>query len=249
MSNTLPEGCTVVEVRSLELDLVPELGWPAVFASLDLSEQAKAGQFSNQTDRRAYAAAHALLRHLLSQMCERPAYEWQFATSENGKPELAGTEGPRDLRFNLSHTRGMVLACAAFGVEVGADVEAVGPDRLHLHIADRFFAPAEADWLRAGGNASIVGERFAVLWTLKEAFLKAFGTGLSQPLDSFVFQSVNPIRLWFADPAMGDPKQWQFWQLAHDSFRLAVAFGASAENSVLVRHISTHVTESGEFSP
>ena len=56
-------------------------------------------------------------------------------------------------------------------------------------------------------------QRFLELWTLKEAYLKARGLGISVPLRGFQFQLSDsvPPRIRF-DPALlcDDPESWQF---------------------------------------
>ena len=54
-------------------------------------------------------------------------------------------------------------------------------------LAQRFFAAAECEYLR-GLPPSLLREAFFRIWTLKEAYIKAEGKGLSIPLDSFHFQ-------------------------------------------------------------
>ena len=92
-----------------------------------------------------------------------------------GKPEWE-IEG---LYFNLSHS-GRMAACVIADRPVGLDVQERGPCREAL--ARRFFAPAEQAELAAATDRD---GAFVRLWTMKEAWLKASGAGLSVPLGSF----------------------------------------------------------------
>src|SRR3546814_6085223 len=67
-------------------------------------------------------------------------------------------------------------------------------------IARRFFAPAEAAAL-AGFPPPLHAEAFFAIWTRKEALLKAFGGGLSLPLDGFCVSADprQPARLLTLD--------------------------------------------------
>ena len=179
---------------------------------LDAEERDRADRFAFAADRTIYMAAHALLRWMLSEATGLPAARWRFVTGPFGKPELAEPLPGTRLRFNLSHTRGLA-ACALALHDVGVDVER--SDRtVDLSLADHYFAPEEQRLLKAAPS----GERrrlFFQLWTLKEAFIKATGEGLSRPLDSFAF-SLAPVRIAFADGdrrAGGEvARDWQFWE-------------------------------------
>jgi 4'-phosphopantetheinyl transferase len=92
---------------------------------------------------------------------------------------------------------------------VGVDVEKVG--RAPLAVAGRYFSAAEAQQLRALPPEA-QARRFVRLWTLKEAYLKAIGSGLAGGLGrmSFIFDSTGVFRFERADDA--DAAHWQFRQ-------------------------------------
>ena len=122
------------------------------------------------------------------------------------------------LRFNLSHCAGMVVCAFAYGREVGIDSEDVYARRRITSIAKRFFTPAEtAALLSLPEEAHAL--TFSRLWTLKEAYVKARGLGISAiGLDNFEFQHVEslsherPTRRLAADLSKaGDAaSSWQF---------------------------------------
>jgi len=77
---------------------------------------------------------------------------------------------------SLSHGGGWIAVAAHRHGRVGVDVEAVrevGPA-----LARRCLSPAELNWLDRAADAPDRRERFLRLWTAKEAYLKAIGTGL-----------------------------------------------------------------------
>lgn len=92
--------------------------------------------------------------------------------------------GAERVRFNLSHTRGLVGCALTLDSAVGFDVEHSGGRGASLELAQRFFAPPEIAALE-GLEAEALRSRFYETWTLKEAYLKARGLGLSLPLDGF----------------------------------------------------------------
>jgi 4'-phosphopantetheinyl transferase len=146
--------------------------------------------------------------------------DWRFATGEFGKPYLADPPVGRDVRFNLSHSRSRVAVALALGAEVGVDVEALDrAERFDSGIADAYFAPDEAAALRAIDDEALRREQFLRLWTLKEAWIKATGRGLSQPLDAF---SIDPDRLSIRSQYL-PTAQWYLAQWRVEECQLAVA--------------------------
>jgi 4'-phosphopantetheinyl transferase len=184
-------------------------------------ERERCERFHFERDRRDFAVAHALLRRTLSRYDDRAPPEWTFAATGQGKPFIADPSSP--LRFSLSHTRGLVACAVAVSAEVGIDVEPVDTARAHRDVAARYFARAENAGLDAR-PAEEYAARFAEIWTLKEAYVKALGSGLSHPLDtlSFSFEGDRGIRF----EALGDaaPAHWRFaLGVPTLAYRLAVA--------------------------
>jgi len=175
---------------------------------LDEEERERAGRFWLQSDRREFIAAHALVRTMLTYYGNQPAAAWRFSTDEYGKPEIASYSGHSELRFNLAHTRGLVAAAVTSHGRVGIDVEKIDRAKSDFAVAEEFFAPAELGLLRQVPDADWPIWFFR-LWTLKEAYIKAIGTGISTPLQSFAF-AFDPIRISFASSATGQTKDWHF---------------------------------------
>lgn len=190
---------------------------------LDEQERAAAASIRSVPHRNDFIAAHFLLRRVLEDSLGIPCKRWSFAATEMGRPVVASPAVMSRLRISLSHTRGLVAVGIARGYEVGVDVERTSTDPARLDISDRFFAPAEAAYLR-GLDPHLALNDFTVLWTLKEAFAKAIGKGLSQAFRSFSFALFEQPSITFFDPALGDPTLWRFWRRAHGRFHLALAY-------------------------
>jgi len=185
------EEAAVAREGSVMVRLLPtneiEDGDAALAARLAGDEAARASKFHHAADRKAYVGAHALLRTLLSQAMpgEAPPRAWRFAEGPRGKPHLDPAQA-RDVRFNLSHCRGMVAVAIAQGAEVGVDVEAIERhDFDEDAIAASHFCAAERARLARIADAASRKHAFLALWTAKEALIKALGDGLSMPLDGF----------------------------------------------------------------
>ena len=93
----------------------------------------------------------------------------------NGKPYFAYSGAPC---FSLSHS-GSVWGCAFSTDPIGFDVERARP-REWTAIAERFFHPAERDFVLARGE-----EAFFLLWTAKESYVKYLGTGIDETFSAF----------------------------------------------------------------
>jgi 4'-phosphopantetheinyl transferase len=195
---------------------------------LDREEIARAGRYRFSADRDVYTAAHALLRCMLSEATGLSTKVWRYVVGEFGKPELAADLAGSSLRFNISHTNGMV-ACALARDEVGVDIERL-QRRIDISLAQHFFAPEEVRLLNSVPPDQQV-EAFIRLWSLKEAFIKATGEGLQRPLDSFSF-SLDPVHITFHyqrnnRSSYENEAKWQFWEWRPaNEFAVALAIRA-----------------------
>jgi hypothetical protein len=134
-----------------------------------------------------------------------------FAAGAHGKPQARLDGRCADVAFNLSHTDGMVGVAVAMapGLALGFDLEPLARC-VPLAVARRYFTASEVAWLD-GLPVPARTEGFLRLWTLKEAFIKATGKGLTQDLSSFWF-SVDPAVVSFA-PDLGEAaREWSFAQ-------------------------------------
>jgi 4'-phosphopantetheinyl transferase len=204
------------------------------YALLNSEEREKQRRFHFEKHRRQYLVSHALVRRCLSRYAPVPPEAWSFTLNDYGRPEVAGQGSPR-LRFNLTHTDGMAICAVALEADVGVDVEDTQRIGQTVEIADRFFAPAEAAALRAL-PVERQRERFFEFWTLKEAYIKARGMGLSLPLEQFAFtlESGLPPRVAFDPRLQDEPEAWQFFQLKpSERHQAALAVRRSGNRSVV----------------
>lgn len=151
---------------------------------LSMEEVQRCGKFMQERDQSLYLTAHAMLRRVLSSYENRRATEWQFVTGQYGKPELVAAQADSGLQFNLSHTPGKVACAVCRDVPIGVDVESLERNMNLLALAERYFSQQETEALQALPTAQ-QKQRFIQYWTLKEAYIKAIGGGMSIPLDSF----------------------------------------------------------------
>ena len=145
-------------------------------------EHARAFRFVFAIDRDRFVSSQGFLRVILGRYLDQPPSAIQFRREREGKPRL---RDPRaHLRFNLSHSHGLAVYAFAQSRELGVDIEAIRSDVARDEIAARFFSAKELAELRSlPPNEQDAG--FFFCWTRKEAYVKARGSGLGIPLDSF----------------------------------------------------------------
>ncbi|MFQ5767940.1 MAG: 4'-phosphopantetheinyl transferase family protein, partial [Acidobacteriota bacterium] len=175
-------------------------------ALLSAGERERAGRFVSSRVREAFILAHGALRLILSRYLGVAPGDLRFGALENGKPVLAGRDGPGSLEFNLSHTDGCALLAVASDRSVGLDVERIRGRLDPLDLARRFFAPGETKQLRILKPGGERRQAFFRCWTLKEAYLKLKGEGLPSGLHRFEveFPPGGPLALLRTDLA-GEP--------------------------------------------
>ncbi|MFG1710510.1 4'-phosphopantetheinyl transferase family protein [Nonomuraea sp. M3C6] len=187
-----------MKVWRVHLDRPERPGW---WRCLSGAERERALALAGPLDRRRYVAAHAALRTVLGRACGVPAGRLRLTVDDAGRPRL--DEGRPD--FNLSHSDAWALvAVAPPGMRVGVDVERVRADLDHLGLARRLYQPEEtARLLAAGPDEGLAG--YFRLWTAKEAFIKATGTGLAGLSDVLIREgSATSVR----SRSLSGPVRW-----------------------------------------
>lgn len=206
-------------------------------------ERVAADRFRVASARHQHVIGRAMARTLLSHGCCEPR-EIGFRLLDHGKPIV---DQPRHARraFNVAHTKGLVL-CGIGPADpwLGVDVEWIDR-RTNPELAQRYFAESEIKQLQTASNEAEHRELFLKFWTLKEAFIKAIGTGLYTPLDQFAFEGIRSPepRLTVADPELLRGRRWRFLSFEpREGFIAAVAVGddriepvPSAHDSISVR--------------
>jgi 4'-phosphopantetheinyl transferase len=200
-----------IEICYILTGVAGEDAYARLFPRLTPLEQARALQFLLLKDRLAFSAGRLLIRKLLSQYGTEPPGGWSLVENAYGKPAIAPKSGSEDIRFNISHSTGVVVAALARERDIGVDVElVVYEEGDYLDLARTQFTATEFKLLEAlhGRQRS---EAFFSLWTLKESYAKARGIGLSLSMSDFAF-SLDPPSISFASQGSEKPDHWFFWQ-------------------------------------
>lgn len=189
-------------------------------------------------DRHEYLVTRALARWTLSRHFDVDPGAWIFREGEHGKPSIAAPECGQTIHFNLSNTAGLVVCFVSGDCEVGVDAEDARREVEVLDLARRFFAPSEFRELETLPPER-QSDRFFQYWTLKEAFLKAQGVGLSAPLSEFgfFFNEGGTPKIQFTGHRWGDPMHWQFKELRPTpNHRVATALYAETQRLPIHSH-------------
>jgi 4'-phosphopantetheinyl transferase len=188
---------------------------------LSEDERAQWQTFRFDRHRREYLTTRALVRTALSQYHPLTPEAWRFQTNPYGKPAVDPDCG---LRFNLSNSPGLVVCLIAQGADVGVDAEPIEHAEKVAELAPEVLSPLELAQLEALRGPEKLDRALSV-WTLKEAYVKARGVGLSLPLNkfSFLFGGVEGVRLEL-DPCLGtEPgSRWRFCLVEHAGHRIAL---------------------------
>jgi len=202
-------------------------------ALLSHEERSRSGRYSLLNHRRDYVAAHALLRSSLSRYSDVAPQAWTFESDRRGKPALTQHRGA--FQFNLSHASGIVGCAIAKDAAVGIDVERTDIAFDCLPIASQYFSDEEAAQLNRCAPPERAS-RFIELWTLREAYLKATGQGLSVDPGALQFDlGGKRIRLRHAGArqerdtsSTAEARGWHFASFTvAPCFRISVAVGCA----------------------
>jgi 4'-phosphopantetheinyl transferase len=174
---------------------VPPADGGALADLLDAHERSRLSRFRREADRARYLAAHALTRLALAAAVGHSAADLRFDRTcrcgeQHGKPTLPGGPG-----FSLTHAGGLVGVAVHPHGPVGLDVE-----------QERELSDLPALAAHACSPAETVPDpaTFFVLWTRKEALLKATGAGLSSPMAAITL-GPSGVADWAGDGAPAEP--------------------------------------------
>jgi 4'-phosphopantetheinyl transferase len=201
-------------------------------------EHARWRRFLVQHAQLQHLVARALIRTTLSRYFDLPPQSWQFAANRYGRPHVTEPRQFRPVRFNLSHTSGLVVCAVAKARAIGIDVENVRRATEFADLAPRVFSPIELSTFRKTAP-EMQREVFFSFWTLKEAYIKARGMGLSLALDGFSFDLAGPSpRVHFTERCPDDSERWQFRQYAPTAdHRMAIAVAGVKDPAVRQRWV------------
>ena len=208
----------VAALRSMDSDIQLRAVWltaddgctRACRALLSREERDRADRFAYDHLRNQYQIARAALRLFAADYVGCPTDDLQLRLGRRGKPEFKVRS---EIRFNLAHSRTLALYAFVRGCEIGIDVEEIRPRFDLEEVAKLYFCEAEIAELSSLPTGEDRLKAFFCCWTRKEAYVKAVGEGLFQPLDKFQV-SLSPAPARFVHIGF-DIQEAEAWQLHH----------------------------------
>lgn len=250
--SALPQASTPiqgVDLWLLDLTKIAETDGEKFAAQLVQSDIERAQQFKK--NQHHFLATRALLRSVFAHYTGIPARKLMFDRTTDGKPFLINpfltdclsTNNPQPLYFNLTHSGNFAALAVTQRGEVGLDIESPRK-RSYVNIVERYFHADEVQLLRDCAEAERE-KLFYQLWTLKEAFFKALGTGISTGLDkaSFSFHDAS-INASFSPDLNQHTAHWQFYQ-EFISPKVVVALAVASQTPIQTQWFDGNAMLSG----
>ena len=214
--------CVVVYYVDLKVD---NTSYRTALNWLDDSEQKRLPEFRTIELRRQFALCRATLRSRLCHFLNCENQNLAFGFGQFGKPfaTVAGVAVP--LEISITHSGSCGLIAISENARVGIDAEIRTLDYDWDGISRRVFRPNERHALGALSEIDRI-DRFFDFWTIKEALIKALGTGFS--LDPIQFQIPQAMldgakSATFQFPNDSD-RFWQLQNIGSDVFAACLAY-------------------------
>ncbi len=192
----------------------------AAIELLPYHRKAKIRNIKNSSGKFLCAGAWLLLEKALKSF---PSYggDGVFNKTSKGKPFFQNYES---LHFSLSHS-GNIALCAVSDKKIGADIQLMGD--FSDGICKKYFFKNETDYVLSASSLDEKTERFFRIWTLKEAFSKMTGDGLSgfkkfsiRPGNEVIAEGENLPEAFFKEFSIDDYKIAICTQGVDDDFEI-----------------------------
>ena len=205
---------------------LPEQDIERALNILSSDELERARRFHFDRHRHRYIAGRGQMRHILASYVHTLPGKLHFVYNRSGKPFLDRDRHSPAPHFNLSHSHDLACLAVSSACQPGIDIEQIRP--IEPELSRYFFSHREHSALnRLQGDKRL--QAFYRLWTLKEAFVKAHGAGLSIPPEQIDLQFGSP-QFPCLSPSFAQEDEQAAWQFL--SFTPKPGFaGALATNS------------------
>jgi len=156
--------------------------FPAVSAGysfLSSEEKMVAGRFRLEGDRNRFVIGRQALRIIVSRYLSVKLMDISVVAEPGTKPQISCPA--TGIYFNISHSGEWVIIALSLD-ETGVDVEKINPEFDFFNLLEDHFKEAEQFFINDSADPV---SAFYLLWTRKEALMKAWGTGLQDHMKQF----------------------------------------------------------------
>ena len=174
--------------------------WLSALPSIQSEELSRINAFVFKNDTKLALIGRLLMRSCAQKYLKSVDYkDIRFGRTESGKPFIAEPL-ITDIDINISHSGDYCVVAADNSSKVGVDVMKIEysgqtndrPLNDFFRLMNKQFSKTEWVFINFGSNDWQKLSRFIRLWTLKESYVKAVGTGISSPLNQISFQCLTP---------------------------------------------------------
>lgn len=156
------------------LSLRPRYAELGEFLSGD--EIKRAARIKSEPDKETYVISHAIMRLILAGYTNSDPAEISFVYNSYNKPRLPGNP----VFFNLTHSKDAFAIAVSRQNYVGIDLEEIDYSLEIRSVVRSYFSGNEQKHIFQSEHGTF--DRFFLLWTRKEALLKALGAGIVDDL-------------------------------------------------------------------
>lgn len=180
---------------------------------LTAEEKHKEQHFYFKRDRISYLLTRVLIRTTLSRYIPIAPKDWHFEPDRYGRPRAVNSHKLlHKLSFNISHTDGLIVLAVTVDRAVGIDAEYLHRT-ISTNVLESYFSTHETNMLHKLPS-SMRRIHCLDLWTFKESYIKARGTGLSMPLNKFSINLTNSNEAPISFDGIDDlPDRWAFYRI------------------------------------
>ncbi len=143
-------------------------------------ELEKMNQYRTLASKNQFAVSRGGLRYLSGKYLQQPPEAFVRDNNTGSKPCWQNRQHAQ-LQFNVAHSGNYVLIAFAKQA-IGIDIEKTGTQFAYNEIMHRWFNETEIRYIEAAENQRTA---FYLLWTRKEALLKATAKGINNALNQF----------------------------------------------------------------
>ncbi len=226
---------------------------------LSVSEKKRYQRLQIDAKREQFLLGKIFIRQVLSRYHPVDPLAWEFVESEHGKPMLSPDsmqQGNPPLSFNLTHSNDLFVLGVCAGHTIGVDVEFAARPRRIRKLAARHFSNQEVTDLE-GCSGKEKLQRFYQIWTQKEAYVKAKGSGLTESLQHFTMGLDADSQISFTQHDTQSSAgglaadRWRFWtfQVQPESnsapYVASVALYAESDG-ITLRHRQFHTQQKSQ---